>query len=313
MGHLKAHDMNLSLFTIIYSDLLNQLDEISQRLDELRLCSDDVGYGADQLTGLNEQAKMVLGEIRGVRAKSAIVPIMEMQADYAKLLHEVNNGLNFINNSIATFVFAFDKMEESYRDSDLDHPPRLREVLPLPMDKMCNNIQFGLKLVRKILSPVDGDAGKDWMQSTPVNLNEEIDAIIQLVEPLCDGKIIISRNYAALPPITCDLHKIHQVLLNLTVNSLHALKHGGELCFSTFCSENKVHFSVKDNGVGIAPDVFAKIEQPFFTTKKAEQGMGLGLKISFAIIRHHGGSMIVESEEGKGTKVTISLPLVLKR
>ncbi|MDH3347310.1 MAG: ATP-binding protein [Desulfobulbaceae bacterium] len=309
MGHQIAHDMNLSLLTIVYSDLLNELDMVSQRLNELRNCNDDkIGYDTVQLAKLNEQAKMVLGEIRGVRARSAVVPVKEMQADYAKLLHEVNNGLNFINNSIAIFVFAFDKIEESYRDSGQDRPPLLREVLPLPMDKMCNSIQFGLKLVRGILCPVDEDAGEGWMQSTPVNMNEEIDAIIQLVEPLYGDKVIISRNYSELPLVTCDLHKIHQVLLNLTINSLHAMKRGGELCFSTFCSDDKVHISVKDNGEGIAPAVFAKIEQPFFTTKKAEQGMGLGLKISFAILRNHGGSMVVESEEGKGTKVTISLP-----
>lgn len=307
----KEHDLNLSLLAIIYSDLLSEFETVAGKLDELRTYNDndEIGYVTDQLISLNAQVKTALAEMRRVRAKAAIIPGDQVRLDYAKLLHEVNNGLNFINNSMNTFVFAFDRFEESRSDNGMPAKIGLGDILPIPAEKLCDNIRFGLALVKKILAPVDEDDSKSWMRSKPVSLNEEISAIIDLIEPLCHGRIHLIKQYEKLPPVICDLHKIHQVLLNLAINAVQAMEQGGEICFSTYYANEKVHISVEDNGVGIAPHVFAKIEQPFFTTKKAEQGMGLGLKISFAIIRHHNGTMVVESKEGKGTKVTISLPL----
>jgi signal transduction histidine kinase len=81
----------------------------------------------------------------------------------------------------------------------------------------------------------------------------------------------------------------------------------GKIRIKTWENQNWVYVEIEDNGIGIPPEKKNKIFDPFFTTK--EQGTGLGLSVSYQIIKDHKGKINVDSEEGKGTKVTISLPI----
>ncbi|MGE7766194.1 PAS domain S-box protein [Peribacillus sp. NPDC096540] len=107
--------------------------------------------------------------------------------------------------------------------------------------------------------------------------------------------------------IRCDENRLKQVLLNFVINGIEAMPDGGEIKVVTELKEEKVHISIIDTGVGMLPEQLRKIGEPFFTTKKS--GNGLGLMISFKIIESHLGRVFVESEVNKGTVFNIVLPI----
>jgi signal transduction histidine kinase len=105
-----------------------------------------------------------------------------------------------------------------------------------------------------------------------------------------------------------DRDQISQVLWNLLINAVHAMPNGGELRVSTGVKEEVwFRLSVRDTGIGMSHEVIQKALQPFFTTKIS--GTGLGLATAKEIVSRHGGRLVIESEEGKGTEVTVLLPL----
>ena len=114
-----------------------------------------------------------------------------------------------------------------------------------------------------------------------------------------------------LPLLRCDAGQIRQVILALLVNAIEAMPNGGRLEVSTALDARgqALQVSVRDNGVGIPPDVLPHIFEPFFTTKENQQGTGLGLAVARSILEQHGGVITVDSIPGKGSEFTVSLPL----
>jgi two-component system NtrC family sensor kinase len=118
------------------------------------------------------------------------------------------------------------------------------------------------------------------------------------------------RRDETLPEIMADANAIGQVLLNLLTNARRAMPDGGgEITIETGYDREarSVRLVVRDTGTGIAPEILLKIFDPFFTTKP--DGTGLGLSVSHGIIHDHQGSVDVESQVGKGTTFTVTLPV----
>ncbi len=117
-----------------------------------------------------------------------------------------------------------------------------------------------------------------------------------------------------IPNILIDPQQMQQVFLNVMLNAVQAMPEGGYLSLASRLAGNsgnnngkEVEISITDTGVGIPPDQLNKIFKPFFTTKY--RGTGLGLSISRTIVEKHGGKLIVESEKGRGTRISIALPM----
>ncbi|MEH7441430.1 PAS domain S-box protein [Bacillus sp. JJ1122] len=106
--------------------------------------------------------------------------------------------------------------------------------------------------------------------------------------------------------IECDENRLKQVFLNFIKNGIEAMPDGGDLRVTTEIQDENVLISIKDTGVGIPPETLKKIGEPFYTTKK--NGNGLGLMVSFKIIESHNGKVYIESEQNKGTTFKILLP-----
>ena len=104
--------------------------------------------------------------------------------------------------------------------------------------------------------------------------------------------------------------------MNILVNACQAIETTpGKIILETKLSEsnpNQVEVSISDNGKGMPPNVIKHVFEPFYTTKAVGKGTGLGLSLSYEIIQHHGGDILVESEVGKGTKFTVILPINLQ-
>jgi len=114
-----------------------------------------------------------------------------------------------------------------------------------------------------------------------------------------------------LPMVILDPSQIERVFLNLIINAADAMNGDGQLTLSTRLNQTKtcIEINVRDTGHGITEENMEKIFDPFFTTKETGHGVGLGLAISYGIVKDHNGNISVESEAGKGTTFTVSFPL----
>lgn len=123
------------------------------------------------------------------------------------------------------------------------------------------------------------------------------------------GKLTVEMDLGAPPAVQADAGQLLQVFLSLLMNAADALgSGGGRIRASSRAREKDVAVTISDTGCGIPPENLKKIFEPFFTTKEPGQGTGLGLSLSYGIVRQLGGTIDIRSEVGKGTDVSITLP-----
>ncbi len=145
-----------------------------------------------------------------------------------------------------------------------------------------------------------------------VQITEGIETVLTLYSSQLKQSVIVIRNYEdSLPPILCYPDELNQVWTNLIHNALQAMEYHGTLTLEVKRQNGNLRVSVTDSGKGISAEIMPKIFQPFFTTKAAGEGSGLGLDIVKKIIEKHQGNIEVESVPGK-TTFTVSLPLETK-
>ncbi len=144
----------------------------------------------------------------------------------------------------------------------------------------------------------------------PVDLNKVLRETLTLVEhQFASAGIAAALTLEeTLPRVRGNSGKLQQVFLNLFLNARDAMESGGRLTVATSSQDGSVRVSVSDTGSGIAPENLARIFDPFFTTKGAKRGTGLGLSVSYGIVREHGGDIAVESKLGQGSRFLLVFP-----
>jgi CheY-like chemotaxis protein/two-component sensor histidine kinase len=138
--------------------------------------------------------------------------------------------------------------------------------------------------------------------------------VVRDTEPMLRSSIgahieLRCRASAELPPTVIDPNQVAQVLVNLAVNARDAMPEGGRLTIEATRAENAVRLVVADTGVGMTGEVAANAFDPFFTTKPPGSGTGLGLATVYGIVTRAGGTIELDSEPGRGTRVAIELPV----
>jgi PAS domain S-box-containing protein len=140
-----------------------------------------------------------------------------------------------------------------------------------------------------------------------VHFGKLVDEVLDLEQGSAAARrVVVERDLASDCVIVGDPEKLKQVVLNLVVNALEAMKEGGTLGLRVVTSGDDAVLKIDDTGVGIDPASLAQVFDPFFTTKEA--GTGLGLSIVRKIVEQHRGEVRVESQQGVGTRVTVVLP-----
>ena len=145
-----------------------------------------------------------------------------------------------------------------------------------------------------------------------VDLREVVRQAIEIVRPrwshsdMRGTPIMVRQQLGPVPPVQARGAELREALINLVLNAVDAMPHGGAITLETREAGDRVLLSIADTGTGIAPDARRRIFEPFFTTK--ESGTGLGLSIVSGIISSYGGTIDVDSEVGRGTTFTIRLP-----
>jgi two-component system NtrC family sensor kinase len=224
----------------------------------------------------------------------------------AVLAHEINNPLS----GILTYSKLLRKWIEraSNAENGTEQATARRKEMYEALDLIASESRRCGDLVKNLLV----FSRTTPMNLQPANLNTVIDRSLRLVQHQLDlaGIHVEQQLDIALPQIKCDAAQIEQVLLALIMNAADAMPHGGNLWLTTSVDSERgqVRVVVRDDGSGIPPQILQRIFEPFLTTKETGKGVGLGLAISHSILERHNGHIAVESEVGKGTTFTVTLP-----
>ncbi len=211
----------------------------------------------------------------------------------ASIAHEFNNPLFGIRN-----VLGGIKRRASLDEDDA-------ELVDMALQE-CDRIKYLIQDLQDLNRPTSGIMA-------PADVHKAIDNVLLLVKnEFAKKKIRAEKHYDPnLPKILAVSDQIKQVLLNLIRNGGDAIQNdGGTVTITTeLLDENMVAIHIHDSGVGIKPEDKDQIFEPFFTTKKDVKDTGLGLSVSYGIIKRHKGKIEVESQVGQGSTFTIILPI----
>ena len=182
------------------------------------------------------------------------------------------------------------------------------------LDKITSQTFRASEIVNSLLN-VSRTSPREFAE---IDLNRTVQETLALIEPqLRKAQIEVETNLASeAAAVIGNSGRLQQVLLNLFLNARDAMPQGGRLMISNevreVAGEAVAAITVQDNGIGIDPAHLKHVFDPFFTTKGNHRGTGLGLAVSYGIVREHSGTMGVESEPGQGTSFSIQLPLARK-
>lgn len=219
----------------------------------------------------------------------------------AGVAHEINNPLTSVAGYAEALMRRFRDEPSMKSDARLEEFPKYLDVIIREAYRCKGIIDCLLSFSRKS----DGSVGK-------VDINEALREVLELVrhKSRYDKVEIVTNLLEELPPVDGDPAGLRQVCMNLLINAHQAIKGPGLIEISTTrIDEKMIAIHIQDSGCGIPKDAIDQIWDPFFTTKEVGQGLGLGLAVTYNIVKRHGGEISVESELDKGSRFTVRLPI----
>ena len=245
----------------------------------------------------------------------------------AGVAHEINNPIGFISSNLGALDGYFKQLQDmldAYREAEnaigssevieqlgklrerveLDF---LREDIPLLIKESKEGIGRVGQIVKDLKDFSRVDSNQEWQWA---NLQQGIESTLNIVANELKYKADVVKEFQQLPDIECLPSQINQVIMNLIVNASQAMgPERGTITLRTGLEGETVSIEVADTGIGIEPDNLQKIFDPFYTTKPVGQGTGLGLSLSYGIVKKHQGDISVRSEVGVGSTFRVELPV----
>jgi len=294
----------LALIYLFNNLVARRIDRLSQAMenypeqdysvsDDKHLLDDEIGRliaGFNNLCGRLDKAQRDLDQtMQQAFYSEKMASLGQLTAGIA---HEINNPLGGLLNCVKT-------MEEEPENIELHN-----RYLPL-LDK-------GLKRIEHIMFQLLNFGRKTPLTYSKVDIDEVIRECFELLEyRLKDIALTLDLNLAE--HFCIDVEALRQIIVNTVLNAIQAMPEGGQLTIRTKQIYSRIVIVIKDTGTGVDPEIKDKIFDPFFTTKDIGEGTGLGLAVTYALIQQMGGTIEMESEPGKGTVFSISLPASQKQ
>ncbi|HFQ89436.1 MAG TPA: sensor histidine kinase [Desulfobulbus sp.] len=287
-GRLIGRHITVSLRRIV--DMTDAISKGNFQAIDRRPAKDEMGAVIEAISSMAEELEKREQELIQSR-RLASIGIM-----VAGIAHELSNPLNNISMIAQTYADVYDQLSREER-----------------LEFMAQVEEQGERL-RVIIKNLLNFSRPKEPQLAEAEINEIIRKAIELVHNMLEVsniKLILQLG-EDLPTVYVDEHQILQVLVNITTNAIQVMtdmNSGGELRIGSryLADSDDVEIEISDTGKGIAPELLDHIFDPFFTTK-GDSGTGLGLWVSYGIIKNHGGIIRVESTVGVGTEFFITLP-----
>jgi PAS domain S-box-containing protein len=257
------------------------------------------------------------------KSREALFQAQKMEALgtlVAGVAHEINNPINLIIYNLPLIRRMFQDFKPILDQHANDQPGQKFGGLPYAfiqenLDQMISDMDLGAHRIEDIVGRLKEFVRKTrGLEKSEISVNEALNNALRLagstlkksnVELRCDLK-------EDMPKIFGHLQSIEQVVLNLIINAIESIDHDrGFITVQTDYekAEDRVLISVQDNGEGMPDEIREKIFDPFFTEKQASGGTGLGLSVSYSLIKEHNGELTCTSAPGQGTTFTIRLPV----
>jgi two-component system, sporulation sensor kinase E len=212
----------------------------------------------------------------------------------AGVAHEIGNPLNSINIHLQLLDREIGYLQDEEAKSELKE---LVKVSRKEVGRLDTIIRQFLKALRPSIP-----------ERKPHSLSQLVEETLEVMKhEMTDRRMLVEMDFPDdIPAVAVDETQVKQVFFNIVKNALQAMEDGGILRTSTFQSDRFISAVFEDNGPGIDPEKMGAIYEPYHTTKK--EGTGLGMMIVQRIMRDHGGEIEINSEPGRGTRVTLRFP-----
>ena len=309
--------------------------EISHRVEKSRQEAEIYRLRNIELASLYEESKKQKEEIE-VQKKNVDDALVELKSTQAQLIqaekmaslgeltagiaHEIQNPLNFVNNFSEVSSELLDEMKIELSSGNRPQAIMIAEDVKQNLEKIIYHGKRADSIVKGMLQ----HSRASTQQKEPTDINVLADEYLRLSYHGLRAKdnffnVTMQTDFdETIGKINIIPQDIGRVLMNLFTNAFYSVnekkKKQGENCepvisVKTKKINDKIQITVRDNGNGIPKKVLDKIYQPFFTTKPTGQGTGLGLSLSYDIVKAHGGEIKVETKEGEGAEFIIQLPI----
>ncbi len=294
----RGFGKEVGVLTQSFNEMTKQLKEAKTQLQdkiiELQGANKTI---QDAQTSMVQNAKMAsLGQLVAGVAHELNNPIGFIYSNMDYLEKQSQDLINIIESSQSKDIIEWKK------ENDWDY-------IQQDMLKAIRACKDGAARTSTIVKDLQSFSRLDKGQKDEVYVEDLIENTIKLLRNNIGDKIKVKLVLARKTKVLCNPNQINQVLVNLIMNAVQAIKDSGEICVSTSLAGKFYLIHVKDDGVGISEDIQSRIFEPFYTTKSVGLGTGLGLSITYNIVKEHGGSIELKSNIGQGTEFTVKLPV----
>ena len=287
-------------------------ERVSLRTEELTSAYDELKESqvqlvqAEKMSSLGELVAGISHEINTplwylINNATIIKERLESLDDFTKASDQMIADLKAGKDTKATLHSGLNKLRLMLDDGLKDDVEEASDLLNDSID--------GLEELAELAQSLKDFSRLDRSQKGLFNVNDGLDKTLLITRNKLKNKVEVIKDFGDVPEIHCSPSQVNQVFLNLITNAADAIEESGEIRVSTWAEDNAVKIRIADTGVGIPADLLEKIRDPFFTTKEVGQGTGLGMSIVDRIVDSHAGSLDIESEVGKGTTMTVTLPV----
>jgi two-component system, NtrC family, sensor kinase len=328
---LQSRDTSLNESKKLTEDMVRQQQQLQQAL----MIKENLAKIAD---AQSQRLKNAIRELQSTQAQLVQTEKMSSLGQMvAGVAHEINNPVNFIHGNLNYVQIYSDQLlqlvhlyEQKGYANDPDVIALINEIdmdfVQADLPKTLRSMKIGTERIQEIVASLRTFSRLDEADHKVVDLHEGLDSTLLILKHRltpANGKvrIVVERDYGAIPPVECYAGQVNQVFMNLISNAIDALLEWHVdrapaapapplIRITTAQVDESVVVKITDNGPGIPAAIQSRLFDPFFTTKAVGQGTGLGLSISYQIVvDRHGGQLSCESVEHHGSTFVVSLPL----
>jgi len=283
-----------------YAELQRQNEALKESEARYRELSDQLQEKVDEQVSVINQTQQELYESARLRSVGQLA---------AGVAHEINNPIGFISSNLRVARDYVKELGEALPETNAN-----RELLADFNDLLAESID-GASRIASIVSDLKTFSSIDQADYTRCSINQLLNSAIHLVQTEYQHQLNIVERLNEVPEISGHPSRLSQTFFNLLDNAAQAIRDAepekgqGRILVKTQVQANEVQIIIQDNGCGIPEDQRAKVFDAFFTSRPIGSGTGLGLTVARDTARAHGGQLQLDTREGTGTRVLLTLPI----